>query len=86
MTLSLSSIMITPAVRNYLATCGAQMKRVAFFCTQGASGAEGAFAQMAELCGKQPAASLVVTEGELKQPDYADNVRSFAEPLSKKAF
>ncbi len=76
---------LTPPVRNYLTMYGGQLKRVAFFCTQGGSGAEGVFKQMAELCSKQPVATLVVTEGELKQNDCVANVRSFAESLSKDA-
>ena len=76
---------LTPPVRKYLATNGGQMNRVAFFCTQGGSGAEGVFKQMAELCGKQPVATLVVTEGELKEADYKARVRSFAESLSQDA-
>ena len=74
---------LTPPVRSYLAKHGERMKRVAFFCTQGSSGAEGVFKQMAELCGKRPIATLAVTEGELKRADYAAKVRSFTESLSE---
>ena len=73
---------LTPPVRNYLQKFGEQFERVAFFCTQGGSGAEAVFKQMAELCGKQPIATLVVTEGEFKQADYTTKVRSFTESLS----
>lgn len=72
---------IAPPVRRYLATHGRQMKRVAFFCTQGGSGAESVFKQMAELCGQQPVATLVVSEGEVKKASYAAKVRSFAMSL-----
>lgn len=74
---------LSPPVRSYLMTYGAQMKRVAFFCTEGGSGAEGVFRQMAELCGKQPIATLVVTEDELKRADYAGKVRLFTVSLAE---
>ena len=74
---------LTPAVRSYLEQHGERMKRVAFFCTQGGSGAEGVFKQMAELCDKRPIATLAVTEREVKQADYAAKVRSFTESLSE---
>jgi flavodoxin len=39
-------------------------QRVGFFCTMGGSGAQRAFATMAALCGREPAATLALTEVE----------------------
>jgi flavodoxin len=43
-------------------------RRVAFFCTMGGSGAGRVFATMAELAGRQPAATLALLEQELAGP------------------
>lgn len=74
---------LTPAMRTYLETYGGRLKRVAFFCTEGGAGAEGVFKQMADLCGKDPVATLVVTEPELKKADYSEKVKAFASSLTK---
>lgn len=75
---------LTPAVRAFLAVHGAHIKRVAFFCTQGGSGADGVFKQMAELCGQEPAATLALTEDEVKKNNYTAKVRAFAKALDGK--
>jgi flavodoxin len=43
-------------------------RRVAFFCTMGGSGAGCVFATMAELAGRQPAATLALTDRQLEAP------------------
>jgi flavodoxin len=75
---------LTPAVRAFLAVHGAHIKRVAFFCTQGGSGADGVFKQMAELCGQEPIAALALTEGDVRKNNYAAKVRAFAKALDGK--
>ena len=72
---------LAPAVRRYLELYGGRLRRVAFFCTQGGSGAEGVFKQMAELCGKQPEATLIVNEQELKQAEHTAKARAFIQAL-----
>lgn len=54
-------------MRAYLAARGSELPRVAFFCTQGGSGAPKVLAEMAELTGKTPIATLVATDREIKQ-------------------
>jgi flavodoxin len=73
---------LSPAVRTYLTAHGDRVTRIAFFCTQGGSGAEGVFKQMQELCGQRPVATLAIAEGEVKKNDYAAKVRSFVESLA----
>lgn len=75
---------LTPAVRAFLAVHGAHIKRVAFFCTQGGSGADGVFKQMAVLCSQEPIATLAMTEDEVKKNNYTAKVRAFAEALNGK--
>jgi menaquinone-dependent protoporphyrinogen IX oxidase len=52
-------------VRSYLREHGHKLRRVAFFCTMGGAGAENAFGEMRDLCGKVPVATLAVTNREI---------------------
>lgn len=52
-------------------------RRVAFFCTQHASGAEKVVREMAEICGRQPEATLVVNDPEIKQSSYRPKLDQF---------
>jgi flavodoxin len=65
-------------LRSYVAAHRAQLKQVAFFCTQGSSGAEKVFRDLAELCGKTPLATLAVTDRELNSRAYAQRLEPFA--------
>ncbi len=49
-------------MRAYILEQRARFRRVALFCTEGGANGEKALAQVAGLCGKIPAATLVVTE------------------------
>ncbi|HSN30884.1 MAG TPA: hypothetical protein VLT45_31565 [Kofleriaceae bacterium] len=80
---------VSPPVRSYLARELGRLPRVAFFCTCGGSGGERAFAQMARVCGKPPAATLIVREAELARSgsaiarfshDIAEAIRSVSPP------
>ena len=64
-------------MRAYLTQQGARCKRVALFCTQGGAGAERALRQMSELCGREPVATLVVSERDFKAGDVQDKVAGF---------
>jgi menaquinone-dependent protoporphyrinogen IX oxidase len=52
-------------VRTYLHGHGPALKRVAFYCTMGGAGAENAFNEMRELCGRAPLATLALTKGQI---------------------
>ncbi len=52
-------------------------RRVAFFCTQHGSGAEKVLREMAEICGRQPEASLIVNDPEIKQCSYRPKLDQF---------
>ncbi|HOX07876.1 MAG TPA: flavodoxin [Planctomycetota bacterium] len=68
-------------VRTFLTEQAAKLKGVAFFCTQGGSGAERAFRQMEELAGRKPVATLALLEKELKG-DFGAKVKEFAKKLT----
>lgn len=68
-------------LRSYVAAHRAQLKEVAFFCTQGGSGAEKVFRDLAQLCGKSPLATLAVTDRELTGRTYARKLEDFARTI-----
>jgi len=65
-------------VKAYLKDNGAKAKRVAFWCTMGSSGGEKAFAQMAELCGGEPVATVEFRDKEIKRGDHVEPLKAFA--------
>lgn len=65
-------------VRTYLTENKAKFKNVAFFCTEGSKGAENAFADMGEIAGKKPKATLTITMADIKGGSVADKVKKFA--------
>jgi hypothetical protein len=69
-------------LRSYVAAHKAQMKRVAFFCTQGGSGAEKVFRDLAQLCGQSPLATLAVNDRELNGRTYAQHLERFAAAIT----
>lgn len=56
---------VSTPVRTYLSELKGSFKQVAFFCTMGGSGAEGAFSSMKELIGVDPIATLSLTNIEI---------------------
>jgi flavodoxin len=72
-----ASSMSSP-VRTYLAENKAKFKNVAFFCTESTKGSENAFAEMGEIIGKKPKATLTITMADLKGGSDADKVKKFA--------
>ena len=74
---------VTPPMRAYLAGHKSKLNRVAFFCTEGGSGGKRAFRQMADLIGKQPVATLEVTEPDLKSGADGEKLNTFYNTLSR---
>jgi flavodoxin len=56
---------LSSPVRSWLETFGSRGKRFAFFCTMGGSGASRVFAAMKELTGREPLATLALTDNEV---------------------
>jgi flavodoxin len=73
---------ISSPLRSYIVAYKAQLARVAFFCTQGGSGAEKVFRDMAELCGKAPVASLALTDRQIDGRAYANELEKFAKTVA----
>ena len=70
-------------IRSYLTNYGRDCKKVAFFCTQGGSGAERAFKEMEDICGKKPICNLALTTKEVKEEEYSERVNAFVDVLKK---
>jgi flavodoxin len=72
---------VPPAMRTWLREHGTGLRRVAFFCTGSGSGDEHMLARMREISGREPAATLIVPESELREQRYTGRVAAFAEAL-----
>lgn len=76
---------LSPPMRAYVSEQAAKFGEVGFFCTEGGAGGDGVFKQMAELSGKQPVATLIVTEAELKSSNYGDKLQEFGRALARRS-
>lgn len=70
---------LSSPVRSWLAQHRPK-HRVAFFCTMGGSGAQRVFAAMAELLGKQPVATLALTDAQV-EAGFDDRLAAFVQSL-----
>jgi flavodoxin len=68
-------------IHAYVAQERHKFARIALFCTEGGANGEKALAQIAQLCGKEPAATLVVTERDLTSGAYGQKVADFTKAL-----
>jgi hypothetical protein len=73
---------ISSPLRSYVAAHGAALKHVAFFCTQGGSGAEKVFRDLRDLCGQPPLATLAVKDRDITQRAYSQDLERFAAAVS----
>ena len=73
---------ISSPLRTYVAAHKSQLKEVAFFCTQGGSGAEKVFRDLAELCGRSPLVTLAVNEREIEKRAYTQRLERFAAAIT----
>jgi menaquinone-dependent protoporphyrinogen IX oxidase len=71
--------------RAFARRYGMQIKRAAFFCTMGGSGAETAFSQLQQAVGIQPVATLALTDREIEANSIRAKLTSFADALRKRA-
>ena len=69
---------LAPPMRSYILKEKNKFKQVAFFCTEGTSGASNAFKAMESLCAKKPVATLEITEADIKSGLYREKTHSFA--------
>jgi len=72
---------LSSPMRAFLRAHAAEIASCALFCTLGGSGAERTLAEMAELLGRPPLATLAVTEGELKRSSYSPKLDELVKVL-----
>jgi flavodoxin len=73
---------MAPAIRTYLTQHGAAIKKAGAFCTMGGSGDKRTFRHMAELLGKQPAATLTLLEKDVRRGTFVAAVKEFVAQLT----
>jgi hypothetical protein len=73
---------VSSPLRSYVVAQQARLKQVAFFCTQGGSGAERVFRDLAQLCGKSPLATLAINDREINGRVYAEKLERFAAAIA----
>lgn len=76
---------ISSPLRSYVGAHKAQLRHVAFFCTQGGSGAEKVFRDLEELCGQPPLDTLAVNGREIEKRAYAQRLERFAAAIASAA-
>jgi flavodoxin len=69
-------------VRAYVNAHKGSFERVAFFCTHGGTSAQKVFAELSEICGAPPVATLAITEREIKAGNYGDKLHQYLDRLS----
>jgi hypothetical protein len=67
--------------RSFARRYHAPIRRTAFFCTMGGSGAETAFGQLQQVLGLAPVATLALTDREIDSKAGDARLRSFAAAL-----
>ena len=72
-----------PAIRTWLMCEAAHVRRVAFFCTQGGSGAERAMREMEKLTGRPAVARLTLRDKDIRAQACADALTTFAAACQK---
>lgn len=68
---------VSSPVRAYVTAQRDRFKRVAFFCTQGGSGAPKVLAELETLCGLKPLATLVANDADIKAGRISEAVGRF---------
>jgi len=72
-----------PAIRTWLTREAANLRSVAFIATQGGSGAEKTFTHMQEIAKREPVATLILIDRDIKAGTIADALGAFAEKIRK---
>jgi len=74
---------ISAPLRTYLAGNKSNLKKLAFFCTQGGSGADKACEEMERAFGKLPVAKLALLTKEVVTGQFNDKISAFAKLIKK---
>jgi multimeric flavodoxin WrbA len=73
------ALTISTPVRTYLTENKGKLGKVAFFLTFGGFGAESAFHELEDLCGKKATGTLAVNSTSIKEGSYRDGVKQFSD-------
>ncbi|MBU2025643.1 MAG: flavodoxin [Patescibacteria group bacterium] len=74
---------LSSPIRTYLEKNKNKFKKVAFFCTQGASGAPEAFKEMQRICRQKPLALLTLLTEEVRNKKNTKKVAQFTKKLKQ---
>lgn len=69
-------------VRTYITEKKGDFKKVAFFCTMGGTGDDKAFAEMEQIIGQKPVATLALLTRDVAKNDFAEKLEKFTAALS----
>ncbi|HIE06311.1 MAG TPA: hypothetical protein EYP58_05870 [bacterium (Candidatus Stahlbacteria)] len=72
---------VSTPIRTYLIQFQDRLKRTAFFCTYGGMGSGSALKAMADLCQKEPVATLTVQQALVDKGGYLEKVKGFAQKV-----
>jgi menaquinone-dependent protoporphyrinogen IX oxidase len=78
---------VTPAIRTYLDknADALKIKKLAFFATQGSSGAEKKFEAMEEILGMKPFATLIINGKDFRDNTYTEKTDKFMMDIDRAA-
>lgn len=72
---------LSSPMRSYAKAHARDIKRVAFFCTEGGSGDRRVFAELERLCGQQPVATVALRQQDVEQGRHITAVTTFVARL-----
>lgn len=72
---------VSSPLRSYVAAHRPDLRRVAFFCTEGGSGGGKVVRELADLCGQEPATALVLDDREIDGGRYATKLADFVRSI-----
>ncbi len=72
---------ISSPIRTYITANKYDFKKVAFFCTQGGSGAARAFKDMQNIIGKRPVATLELKTKDVKSNNHMNKINEFVHKI-----
>ncbi|MGV8141893.1 MAG: flavodoxin family protein [Candidatus Woesearchaeota archaeon] len=74
---------VTPAIRTYIDknSDALKVKKVAFFATQGSSGAEKKFEVMEKMLGMKPSATLIINGKDFRNDSFESMIEKFVSSL-----
>jgi flavodoxin len=76
------SFNVSTPIRTYLTQNAEKFKKLAFFCTQGGSGAERTFKEMQQICNLEPVAMLALLTKEVQKNEYQSRLEDFVRKLA----